>query len=117
MEVDVRGSPLPRSRTSTNSASACMACATADTITSVRDPTTRFLSPHVIICSADDVSDNEPGDECEGDPVAAFEQCGGQDFTGSTCCEDGLECTVMAACYSQVKAQALAFHGACLSSV
>lgn len=50
-------------------------------------------------------------DECEGDSVVAYEQCGGTAWTGSTCCEDGLECVAMGkdACYSEVRSQASVF--------
>ncbi|CAM9604115.1 unnamed protein product, partial [Ectocarpus sp. 12 AP-2014] len=46
-----------------------------------------------------------PTGECSGDPVEAWEQCGGDGWTGSTCCEEGLECVVMgkSTCYSQVR--------------
>ena len=46
-----------------------------------------------------------PSDECEGDTVAVYDQCGGDTWEGSTCCEDGLECVVMgkSTCYSQVR--------------
>ena len=37
--------------------------------------------------------------------MAVYEQCGSDKWTGSTCCEDGLECVVMgkSTCYSQVR--------------
>ena len=59
-----------------------------------------------------------PSDECEGDPVAVYEQCGGDTWTGSTCCEDGLDCIVMGTttCYSQVGTQAIAFGVALVGS-
>ncbi|CAB1100464.1 unnamed protein product [Ectocarpus sp. CCAP 1310/34] len=46
-----------------------------------------------------------PTGECSGDPVEAWEQCGGDGWTGSTCCEEGLECVVMgkSTCYSQCR--------------
>lgn len=45
-----------------------------------------------------------PSGECSGDPVEAYEQCGGDNWKGSTCCADGLECRAMGegACYSEV---------------
>lgn len=47
---------------------------------------------------------NSVPDDCEGDPVAMWEQCGGDTWKGSTCCAEGLECEVMGlgSCYSQV---------------
>ncbi|CAN0238276.1 unnamed protein product, partial [Hapterophycus canaliculatus] len=30
--------------------------------------------------------------ECSGDPLTPCWQCGGQEWQGSTCCEDGYEC-------------------------
>lgn len=41
---------------------------------------------------------------CMGDPVPAWEQCGGDSWEGSTCCGEGLECTAMGGgtCYWQV---------------
>ena len=46
-----------------------------------------------------------PSEECEGDPVPVYEQCGGDDWEGSTCCEEGLECVVLGngTCYSEVR--------------
>ncbi|CAN0370430.1 unnamed protein product [Ascophyllum nodosum] len=41
-----------------------------------------------------------PPDECE-DPVAAYSQCGGTDYEGSTCCRPGYECTAIADCFSE----------------
>ncbi|CAN0553925.1 unnamed protein product, partial [Ectocarpus sp. 12 AP-2014] len=40
---------------------------------------------------------------CSGTPVEAYEQCGGKDWTGSTCCMDGYDCTQMVedGCYAQ----------------
>lgn len=42
--------------------------------------------------------------ECSGDPVKVWGQCGGNGWTGSTCCEDGLECRAVdaSARFSQV---------------
>lgn len=44
------------------------------------------------------------GGECSGEPVEAYAQCGGDSWTGSTCCADGLECRAMGddTCYSEV---------------
>ncbi|CAM9449279.1 unnamed protein product, partial [Ascophyllum nodosum] len=41
-----------------------------------------------------------PPDECE-DPVAAYSQCGGTAYEGSTCCRPGYECTAIADCFSE----------------
>ena len=43
-----------------------------------------------------------PTAECE-DPVEAYEQCGGLDYEGSTCCVSGYECMEMAECFSEVR--------------
>eukprot|EP00903_Cladosiphon_okamuranus_P020895 g19188.t1 len=42
--------------------------------------------------------------ECSS-PVEVYEQCGGLDWTGSTCCEEGYECVEMGSgeCYSQCR--------------
>ncbi|CAN0552340.1 unnamed protein product, partial [Ectocarpus sp. 12 AP-2014] len=42
---------------------------------------------------------------CSGTPVEAYEQCGGKDWTGSTCCMDGYDCTQMVedGCYAQCR--------------
>ena len=42
--------------------------------------------------------------ECSGTPVPVWEQCGGYLWEGSTCCEEGLQCTAMGGgtCYWQV---------------
>eukprot|EP00903_Cladosiphon_okamuranus_P009934 g9430.t1 len=40
----------------------------------------------------------------EGECGALWEQCGGNDgYTGSTCCQAGTECVVMADCYSECR--------------
>ncbi|CAM9324794.1 unnamed protein product [Ectocarpus fasciculatus] len=46
-----------------------------------------------------------PTGDCSGEPVEAWEQCGGDGWTGSTCCEEGLECVIMgkSTCYSQCR--------------
>ena len=40
--------------------------------------------------------------ECE-DPVGAYNQCGGTDYEGSTCCRIGYECEAVTDCYSEVR--------------
>eukprot|EP00903_Cladosiphon_okamuranus_P008987 g8597.t1 len=42
---------------------------------------------------------------CSGDSVEAYEQCGGLDWEGSTCCSDGYQCTEMGpdGCYAQCR--------------
>ncbi|CAM9420102.1 unnamed protein product [Ectocarpus sp. 6 AP-2014] len=42
---------------------------------------------------------------CSGTPVEAYEQCGGKDWAGSTCCMDGYDCTQMVedGCYAQCR--------------
>lgn len=42
--------------------------------------------------------------DCSGNPLGAYEQCGGHLWTGSTCCTVGYECTVTdeSSWYSQV---------------
>ena len=44
-------------------------------------------------------------EECSGDAVEAYEQCGGDMWEGATCCEEGLECVQMGdkSCYWQVQ--------------
>eukprot|EP00752_Nemacystus_decipiens_P005019 g4559.t1 len=46
-----------------------------------------------------------PQSTCAEAPVAAYEQCGGSSWTGSTCCDGGYECVVMGDgdCYSQCR--------------
>ncbi|CAN0536801.1 unnamed protein product [Laminaria digitata] len=43
-----------------------------------------------------------PDGECD-DPVAAFAQCDGDDYDGSTCCRPGYECAAIADCYSECR--------------
>lgn len=43
------------------------------------------------------------------DPVGAWDQCGGGDFDGSTCCIDGFQCEEMAECYFEVKLTHISF--------
>lgn len=40
--------------------------------------------------------------ECE-DPVGAYNQCGGTDYEGSTCCRMGYECEEVTDCYAEVR--------------
>lgn len=49
----------------------------------------------------DKSTSEEPDKTCQ-DAVAAYGQCGGDDYNGSTCCLDGYECQQMAVCYSEV---------------
>eukprot|EP00752_Nemacystus_decipiens_P010944 g9726.t1 len=51
-----------------------------------------------------------PLTNCSGTAVAAYEQCGGSSWTGSTCCGDGYECVVMGDgdCYSQCRPMSVA---------
>ncbi|CAN0431581.1 unnamed protein product, partial [Hapterophycus canaliculatus] len=43
--------------------------------------------------------------DCSGDPVPPYWQCGGDEWQGSTCCEEGFECVPGSSWYSQVRSR------------
>ncbi|CAN0393687.1 unnamed protein product, partial [Ascophyllum nodosum] len=72
----------------------------ADPFNESVEPTVATLPPATFAPSV--AATELPPDECE-DPVAAYEQCGGTDYEGSTCCRSGYECTAVADCFSECR--------------